>query len=99
MAIDLETFMKSEGIGYAHNFGDEMLIGKNDLTSLKKSKIEDKYVATIQLNSKEETIDYLTSKDLIALKDNKLIKCIWTRSRSGKPYWNHSSQYISEEEA
>lgn len=96
--IDLDAFIKSEGIGYAHNFGDVITISKNDLTSLNKSKVEDKYVATIQLNNKEETIDYLTSKDLIALRDEKLIKCTWTRSRSGKPYWNHSSNYIEDEE-
>jgi hypothetical protein len=98
MAIDLDAFIKSEGIGYAHNFGEEIVIGKNDLVSLNKSKVEGKYVVTIQLNSKVETVDYLTSKDLLALKDDKLIKCTWTRSRSGKPYWNHSSTYISKEE-
>lgn len=96
--IDLDSFIKNEGIGYLHNFGDSITIGKNDLTSIKKSKVEDKYMATIQLNSKEETIDYLTAKDLMALRDGKLIKCVWTRSKSGKLYWNHSSQYISEEE-
>ena len=96
--IDLDSFIKNEGIGYLHNFGDSITISKNDLTSLKKSKVEDKYVVTIQLNSKEETIDYLTAKDLMALRDGKLIKCTWTRSKSGKPYWNHSSSYIEDEE-
>lgn len=96
--IDLDSFIKNEGIGYLHNFGDSITISKNDLTSLKKSKVEDKYVATIELNSKEEIIDYLTAKDLMALRDDKLIKCIWTRSKSGKAYWNHSSNYIEDEE-
>ena len=96
--IDLDSFIKNEGIGYLHDFGDSITISKNDLTSIKKSKVEDKYMVTIQLNSKEETIDYLTAKDLMALRDGKLIKCTWTRSKSGKPYWNHSSSYIEDEE-
>ena len=49
--IDLDSFIKNEGIGYLHNFGDSITIGKNDLISIKKSKVEDKYIATIQLNS------------------------------------------------
>ena len=96
--VNLDAFIQSEGIGYAHAFGDTVTIGKNDLKTLKKSKIEGKYVATIDIKGKEENVDYLTPRDLMALRDGKSIECTWTRSRSGKAYWNHSSSYVEEEE-
>lgn len=97
MAIDLDAFIKAEKIGFLHNFGDTMTISKNDLKSLNKSKIEGKYVAHVDNGGQDEVLDYLTAKDLMALRDDKNIKCTWVRSKSGKPYWNHSSQYEEEE--
>ena len=98
MAIDLNTFIKENGLGYAHSFGEKIILKANMLETLEKSKTENKFKATITLNCKQETIDYLTSKDILALRDGKRIECVWVKSRSGKPYWNHSSQYIEEEE-
>lgn len=96
--VDLDAFIKSEKIGYAHNFGEKIVIGKDDLKTLEKSKVEGKYCAHINLDGTDEILDYLTPKDLIALRDGNKISCVWTRSKSGKPYWNHSSAYIEEEE-
>lgn len=96
--VDLDAFIKNEKIGYLHNFGDTMTIGKNDLKSLNKSKVEGKYEVHIDNNGQDEVVDYLTAKDLMALRDEKLIKCTWVKSRNGKPYWNHSSTYIEDEE-
>ena len=96
--LDLDAFIKSEKIGYAHSFGETLILTKDMLETLEKSKIDNKYVVTIILNGEKEEIDYLTAKDLLALRDNKAIKCTWVKSRSGKPYWNHSSTYISEDE-
>ena len=98
MAIDLNTFIKENGLGYAHSFGEKIILKANMLETLEKSKTENKFKATITLNCKQETIDYLTSKDILALRDGKRIECTWTRSRSGKAYWNHnSSSYLDEE--
>ena len=96
--VDLDAFIKNEKIGYAHSFGEKVMIGKDDLKTLEKSKVEGKYCAHINIKGEDEILDYLTPKDLIALRDNKKITCVWTRSKSGKLYWNHSSQYITNEE-
>lgn len=95
--VNLDNFINENNIGYAHNFNDKMIITAKMLETLEKSKVEGKYIATVTVNCKQETIDYLTSKDLLALRDGKRIQCIWVKSRSGKPYWNHSSQYLDEE--
>lgn len=96
--VDLDNFIKAEKIGYAHAFGEKVVIGKENLDSLEKSKVDGKYCAKFTINCETETLDYLTPKDLIALRDGHKITCIWTRSKSGKLYWNHSSQYVKEEE-
>lgn len=97
--IDLNNFINENNIGYAHNFNDKMILTAEMLETLQKSKVEGKYVATVKVKDKEETIDYLTGKDLLALRDNKRIECTWVKSRNGKPYWNHSSVYLDEVEA
>lgn len=95
--INLDSFIKENGLGYAHSFGEKIILKANMLETLEKSKTENKFKATITLNCKQETIDYLTSKDILALRDGKRIECVWVKSRSGKPYWNHSSSYLDEE--
>lgn len=97
MAIDLDTFIKENGLGYAHSFGEKIILKANMLETLEKSKVEGKFKATITLNCMQETIDYLTNKDILALRDGKKIECVWVKSRNGKPYWNHSSIYVEEE--
>lgn len=96
--VNLEQFISDNNIGYLHNFGDTLILTKDMLKTLEKSKVENKYVTTVTVNGKDEEIDYLSAKDILALRDNKAIKCTWTKSRSGKPYWNHSAVYIVEEE-
>ena len=95
--MDLDTLIKNENIGYAHRFGDKFILSRDMIKDANKSKVEGKYTVSITLNGKEETIDYLTSKDLLALQSDKRIECTWTRSRSGKAYWNHISSYLDEE--
>lgn len=95
--LDLNKFIADNNLGYAHNFNDKMIINAEMLNTLEKSKVEGKYKATVKINSKEEIIDYLTGKDILALRDGKRIECTWTKSRAGKPYWNHSSVYLDEE--
>lgn len=95
--IDLNSFINENNIGYAHSFNEKLIISSEMLETLTKSKVEGKFKATVKLNNKEEEIDYLTGKDLLALRDGKKIQCIWVKSRSGKPYWNHSSIYLDEE--
>lgn len=95
--VDLDNFITTNNIGYAHSFGEKIILKANMLETLEKSKTENKFKATITLNCKQETIDYLTSKDILALRDGKRIECVWVKSRSGKPYWNHSSVYLDEE--
>lgn len=95
--MDLDTLIKNENIGYAHHFGDKFILSRNMIKDANKSKSEGKYILKITLNGNEEDIDYLTPKDLLALQQNKRIECTWTKSRSGRPYWNHSSSYLDEE--
>jgi hypothetical protein len=95
--MDLDTLIANEKLGYAHRFGDKFILSRNMIKSADKSRVEGKYIVSITLNGKEETVDYLTSKDLLALQDSKRIECTWTRSRSGKAYWNHNSSYLDEE--
>ena len=95
--MDLDTLIASEKLGFAHHFGDKFILSRNMIKNAEKSKVEGKYVLRITLNGEEEIIDYLTAKDLLNLQSNKRIECTWTRSRSGKAYWNHSSQYLDEE--
>lgn len=95
--IDLNNFINENNIGYAHKFNDKMILTAEMLETLEKSKVEGKFMATVKINNKEEIIDYLTGKDLLALRDGKHIECTWTRSKSGKAYWNHSSNYIEDE--
>lgn len=95
--VDLDKFIDENSIGYLHSFGEKVILKANMLETLEKSKVDGKFKATITLNCKTEEIDYLTSKDLLALRDGKRIECIWVKSRSGKPYWNHSSSYLDEE--
>lgn len=96
--MDLDTLIASEKLGYAHHFGDKFILSRDMIKSADKSKVEGKYVLKITLNGEEEEVNYLTAKDLLALQSDKCIECTWTRSRSGKAYWNHSTQYIEEEE-
>lgn len=96
--LDLDKFIADNNLGYLHNFGDTLILTKDMLKSLEKSKVENKYVSSVTVNGKDEVIDYLSAKDILALRDGKSIKCTWTRSRNGKAYWNHSSTYISEDE-
>lgn len=96
--IDLNNFINENNIGYAHKFNDKMILTAEMLETLEKSKVEGKFKATVKINNKEEIIDYLTGKDLLALRDGKRVECIWTKSRAGKPYWNHSSIYLDGEE-
>lgn len=97
--LDLNKFIADNNLGYAHAFNDKMLINAEMLNTLEKSKVEGKFKATVKINSKEEEVDYLTSKDILALRDGKKIECTWVKSRNGKPYWNHSSVYLDEVEA
>ena len=96
--IDLNSYIEENNIGYAHSFGEKMVITAEMLESIDKSKVESKHVVTVKYKNKIETVDYLNGKDLLALKDGKGVQCIWTKSRSGKPYWNHSSTYVEDEE-
>ena len=69
----------------------------NDLIKTEKlGYAHGKYFVKIKLNKEEEVVDYLTPVDCLALQNGKRIECTWTRSRSGKPYWNHSSKYLDE---
>ena len=95
--MDLDTLIANENIGYAHRFGDKFILSRNMIKDASKSKTEGKYTVSITLNGKEETVDYLTGKDLLALQSDKRIECTWTKSRSGRPYWNHSAVYLDEE--
>lgn len=98
MAIDLNKFIADNNIGYLHAFGDNMTLTAEMLKSVEKSKTDNKYIVHAEYKGKDEVIDYLTGKDLIALRDGKGITCTWTRSKaSGKPYWNHSAQYVEDE--
>ena len=97
--VNLDNFIAENNIGYMHSFGEKMILTSEMLETLEKSKVEGKYVITVKVKDKEETVDYLTGKDLLALRDGKRIQCIWTKSRSGRPYWNHLSTYLDEEVA
>ena len=92
--MDLDTLISTEKLGYAHKFGDKLVLSRDMITSADKSKVEGKY--KVKVNDKEE-VDYLTGKDLLALQNNKRIECTWVKSKYGKPYWNHSSSYLDEE--
>ena len=95
--MDLDTLISTEKLGYAHKFGDKLVLSRDMITSADKSKVEGKYKVTVKKADKEEVVDYLTGKDLIALQNNKRIECTWVKSKYGKPYWNHSSSYLDEE--
>lgn len=95
--MDLDTLITTEKLGYAHKFGDRFILSKDMVTDASKSKVEGKYVLQITLNGTADKVDYLTGKDLLALQEGKRIECTWTRSRSGKAYWNHSTSYLDEE--
>lgn len=95
--MDLDTLITTEKLAYAHKFGDRFILSKDMVTDANKSKVEGKYVLQITLDGTADKVDYLTGKDILALQEGKRIECTWTRSRSGKAYWNHSSSYLDEE--
>ncbi len=96
--MNLNDLIKNEKLGFAHAFGDSMILTSKMVKDCGKSKMDGKYYVKVKINKEEEIIDYLTPHDLLALQCGKRIECTWTRSRSGKAYWNHSSKYLDEEE-
>lgn len=95
--MNLNDLIKTEKMGFAHAFGDKIIINAKMVKDCGKSKIEGKYYVKVKLNKEEEIIDYLTAADCLALQNGQRIECTWTRSRSNKAYWNHSSKYLDEE--
>lgn len=94
--MNLNDLIKTEKLGYKHSFGDTFVLTGKMVKDCGRSKIEGKYFVKVKINKEEEIVDYLTPVDCLALQNGKRIECTWTRSRSGKAYWNHSSKYLDE---